>query len=126
MSTKKEKKEKKLQGVSTEVAHSAMDNADIEADSNRYFNRELSWLEFNNRILFESRDTKNPLLERLKFLSITASNMDEFYIVRVASLRDLLSVKYGIQAIVVTGDYTHPLVPWAPIPKIRISTPTLS
>ncbi|MBO4474196.1 MAG: RNA degradosome polyphosphate kinase [Clostridiales bacterium] len=94
MSTKKEKKEKKLQGVSTEVAHSAMDNADIEADSTRYFNRELSWLEFNNRILFESRDTKNPLLERLKFLSITASNMDEFYIVRVASLRDLLSVSY--------------------------------
>ena len=94
MSTKKEKKEKKLQGVSTEVAHSAMDNADIEADSNRYFNRELSWLEFNNRILFESRDTTNPLLERLKFLSITASNMDEFYIVRVASLRDLLSVSY--------------------------------
>ena len=93
-STKKEKKEKKLQGVSTEVAHSAMDNADIEADSTRYFNREISWLEFNNRILFESRDTKNPLLERLKFLSITASNMDEFYIVRVASLRDLLSVKY--------------------------------
>ena len=93
-STKKEKKEKKLQGVSTEVARSAMDNADIESDSTRYFNRELSWLEFNNRILFESRDTKNPLLERLKFLSITASNMDEFYIVRVASLRDLLSVKY--------------------------------
>lgn len=92
--SKKEKKEKKLQGVSTEVARSAMDNADIESDSTRYFNRELSWLEFNNRILFESRDTKNPLLERLKFLSITASNMDEFYIVRVASLRDLLSVKY--------------------------------
>ncbi|HBY32756.1 MAG TPA: RNA degradosome polyphosphate kinase, partial [Clostridiales bacterium] len=88
--SKKEKKEKKLQGVSTEVARSAMDNADIESDSTRYFNRELSWLEFNNRILFESRDTKNPLLERLKFLSITASNMDEFYIVRVASLRDLL------------------------------------
>ena len=92
--SKKEKKEKKLQGVSTEVARSAMDNADTESDSTRYFNRELSWLEFNNRILFESRDTKNPLLERLKFLSITASNMDEFYIVRVASLRDLLSVKY--------------------------------
>ena len=95
MSTKKEKKEKMLKGVRREVAHSAMDNADIEADSGRYFNRELSWLEFNNRILFESRDTKNPLLERLKFLSITASNMDEFYIVRVASLRDLLSVDYN-------------------------------
>ena len=96
MSIKKDKKEKEkiLKGVSTEVAHSAMDNADIEADSTRYFNRELSWLEFNNRILFESRDTKNPLLERLKFLSITASNMDEFYIVRVASLRDLQSVDY--------------------------------
>ena len=94
MSTKKEKKEKILKGVSADVAHSAMDNADIEADSNRYFNRELSWLEFNNRILFESRDTKNPLLERLKFLSITASNMDEFYIVRVASLRDLHSIDY--------------------------------
>ena len=53
-STKKEKKEKKLQGVSTEVARSAMDNFDIESDSTRYFNRELSWLEFNNRILFES------------------------------------------------------------------------
>ena len=66
MSIKKDKKEKEkiLKGVSTEVAHSAMDNADIEADSTRYFNRELSWLEFNNRILFESRDTKNPLLER--------------------------------------------------------------
>lgn len=96
MNTKKDKKEKEkmLKGVSTDVAHSAMDNADIEADSERYFNRELSWLEFNNRILFESRDTKNPLLERLKFLSITASNMDEFYIVRVASLRDLQSVDY--------------------------------
>ena len=72
--SKKEKKEKKLQGVSTEVARSAMDNADTESDSTRYFNRELSWLEFNNRILFESRDTKNPLLERLKFLIIYQSN----------------------------------------------------
>lgn len=71
------------------------DNAGIESDSERYFNRELSWLEFNDRILFESRDTKNPLLERLKFLSITASNLDEFYIVRVASLRDMLSVNYN-------------------------------
>ncbi|HOO60900.1 MAG TPA: RNA degradosome polyphosphate kinase [Bacillota bacterium] len=61
----------------------------------RYFNRELSWLEFNNRILHEARDTKNPLLERIKFLSITCSNMDEFFIVRVASLRDMLSIKYN-------------------------------
>lgn len=64
-----------------------------KAKSERFFNRELSWLEFNDRILHEARDVKNPLLERLKFLSITASNLDEFYIVRVASLRDMLSAQ---------------------------------
>lgn len=71
------------------------DNDGVEANSDRYFNRELSWLEFNDRILFESRDTKHPLLERMKFLSITASNLDEFFIVRVASLRDMLSINYN-------------------------------
>ncbi len=60
----------------------------------KFFNRELSWLEFNDRILHEARDNKNPILERLNFLSITASNLDEFYIVRVASLRDMASVDF--------------------------------
>ena len=60
-----------------------------------FYNRELSWLEFDDRILHESRDSKNPLLERLNFLSITASNLDEFYIVRVASLRDMQSIDFA-------------------------------
>ncbi len=62
--------------------------------SERYMNRELSWLSFNYRILSEARDKTNPLFERLKFLSITSSNMDEFFMVRVASLKDMVNANY--------------------------------
>lgn len=59
-----------------------------------YINRELSWLDFNFRILGEAKDTKNLLFERMKFLSITASNLDEFFMIRVASLKDMVNAEF--------------------------------
>ena len=96
--------------------------ADIELnylDSKNYVNRELSWLEFDFRILNEARDKSISLFERLKFLSITASNLDEFFMVRVASLKDMVHAKYkkpdiaGLrpeEQLELIGEKTHELV----------------
>lgn len=70
-------------------------NSSIDfADPQYYTNRELSWILFNKRVLSEARDKQIPLFERLKFLSITASNLDEFFMIRVASLKDMVHAGY--------------------------------
>src|SRR5436189_1683790 len=63
------------------------DSPDLE-DSSLYFNRELSWLDFNDRVLQLAEDTSVPLLERAKFCAIWEGNLDEFFMVRVANLHD--------------------------------------
>jgi polyphosphate kinase len=70
-----------------------------------FLNRELTWLQFNRRVLAQAEDARNPLLERLKFLAITASNLDEFFMKRIGGLKQ--QVAAGVQELTVDGRTPH-------------------
>ena len=70
-------------------------------DPTYYLNRELSWLQFNDRVLHQAASSRNPLLERVKFLAIYGSNMDEFFMKRIGGLKQ--QVAAGIQETTVDG-----------------------
>ena len=96
-------------------------------DPKNYVNRELSWLEFDCRVLEEARDKTTPLFDRLKFLSITASNLDEFFMVRVGSLYDqtLLDKKIRENKTGMTVKSSHMLMSQAVIEMIKVMIPFL-
>ncbi|MBM3981591.1 MAG: polyphosphate kinase 1 [Planctomycetes bacterium] len=81
-----------------------------------YFNRDLSWLEFNRRVLEEAQDPSVPMLERLKFLAIFSSNLDEFYMVRVGNIQQ------KVQANIPLGSGADQMPPRAQLDRIRATT----
>jgi len=93
--------EKKKNAASAPVAHADGSHVFDLSDSQWYLNRELTWLEFNNRVLHEAEDKRTPLLERVKFLAIVSANLDEFFMKRIGGLKQQIGA--GVKELTLDG-----------------------